>query len=241
MRTTTLGQLTVSAQGLGCMGMSEWYGATDWDESIATIHRALDLGVTFIDTADVYGAGHNEVLVGRCLAGRVVGARQRRCLFEPARESLDVERVDEHAGFGRDELGRPADPRRHDRAAAGHRLEQRLAERLDQRRLADDVRTSEPVWDLAVGDAPRDAHSGAPFEARAKGPVPDEGERAVAERFEGVGEPEHVLPLGERPDAEVRSLAVRRRQQREPLEVDARVDDLRLSPRLRHLRLELTA
>ena len=70
MRTTTLGQLTVSAQGLGCMGMSEWYGATDWDESIATIHRALDLGVTLIDTADIYGAGHNEVLVGRGIAGR---------------------------------------------------------------------------------------------------------------------------------------------------------------------------
>jgi aryl-alcohol dehydrogenase-like predicted oxidoreductase len=70
MRTTTLGPLTVSAQGLGCMGMSEWYGATDWDESIATIHRALDLGVTFIDTADIYGAGHNEVLVGRGIAGR---------------------------------------------------------------------------------------------------------------------------------------------------------------------------
>jgi aryl-alcohol dehydrogenase-like predicted oxidoreductase len=70
MRTTTLGPLTVSAQGLGCMGMSEWYGATDWDESIATIRRALDLGVTFIDTADIYGAGHNEVLVGRGIAGR---------------------------------------------------------------------------------------------------------------------------------------------------------------------------
>ena len=70
MRTTELGQLTVSAQGLGCMGMSEWYGATDWDESIATIHRALDLGVTFIDTADIYGAGHNEVLVGRAIAHR---------------------------------------------------------------------------------------------------------------------------------------------------------------------------
>jgi aryl-alcohol dehydrogenase-like predicted oxidoreductase len=66
----SLGELTVSAQGLGCMGMSEWYGHTDWDESIATIHRALDLGVTFIDTADIYGAGHNEVLVGRGLAGR---------------------------------------------------------------------------------------------------------------------------------------------------------------------------
>jgi Aldo/keto reductase family len=70
MRTTKLGDLTVSAQGLGCMGMSEWYGATDWDESIATIHAALDEGVTFLDTADVYGAGHNEVLVGRAIAHR---------------------------------------------------------------------------------------------------------------------------------------------------------------------------
>jgi aryl-alcohol dehydrogenase-like predicted oxidoreductase len=70
MRTTKLGDLTVPAQGLGCMGMSEWYGATDWDESIATIGRALDLGVTFIDTADIYGAGHNEVLVGRGIAHR---------------------------------------------------------------------------------------------------------------------------------------------------------------------------
>jgi aryl-alcohol dehydrogenase-like predicted oxidoreductase len=69
VRNVSLGDLTVSAQGLGCMGMSEWYGHTDWDSSIATIHRALDLGVTFIDTADVYGAGHNEVLVGRGLAG----------------------------------------------------------------------------------------------------------------------------------------------------------------------------
>ena len=70
MHQVSLGELTVSAQGLGCMGMSEWYGHADWDESIATIHRALDLGVTFIDTADIYGAGHNEVLVGRGLAGR---------------------------------------------------------------------------------------------------------------------------------------------------------------------------
>ena len=70
MRTTKLGDLTVSAQGLGCMGMSQSYGAADWDESIATIHRALDLGVTFIDTADLYGTGHNEVLVGRALVHR---------------------------------------------------------------------------------------------------------------------------------------------------------------------------
>jgi aryl-alcohol dehydrogenase-like predicted oxidoreductase len=70
MREVALGELTVSAQGLGCMGMSEWYGRADWDESVATIHRALDLGVTFLDTADAYGAGHNEVLVGRAIVGR---------------------------------------------------------------------------------------------------------------------------------------------------------------------------
>ena len=70
MREVTLGGLTVSAQGLGGMGMSEWYGHADWDESVATIHRALDLGVTFLDTADAYGAGHNEVLVGRAIVGR---------------------------------------------------------------------------------------------------------------------------------------------------------------------------
>jgi aryl-alcohol dehydrogenase-like predicted oxidoreductase len=70
VRKVSLGELTVSAQGLGCMGMSEWYGRPDWDSSIATIHRALDLGVTFIDTADIYGAGHNEVLVGRAIVGR---------------------------------------------------------------------------------------------------------------------------------------------------------------------------
>ena len=70
MRRISLGAIEVAAQGLGCMGMSEWYGQADWDSSIATIHRALELGVTFIDTADVYGAGHNEVLVGRAISGR---------------------------------------------------------------------------------------------------------------------------------------------------------------------------
>jgi len=70
MKKTNLGELTVSAQGLGCMGMSEWYGPADWDQSIATVHRAIDLGVTLLDTANVYGDGHNEVLVGRAIHDR---------------------------------------------------------------------------------------------------------------------------------------------------------------------------
>jgi aryl-alcohol dehydrogenase-like predicted oxidoreductase len=70
MKQRQLRDLTVSAIGLGCMGMSEFYGPSDEDESIATIHRALDLGVTFLDTADMYGSGHNERLVGRAIAGR---------------------------------------------------------------------------------------------------------------------------------------------------------------------------
>jgi aryl-alcohol dehydrogenase-like predicted oxidoreductase len=62
--------LEVSAMGLGCMGMSEFYGSTDEDEAIRTIHRALELGVTFLDTADMYGPFTNERLVGRAIAGR---------------------------------------------------------------------------------------------------------------------------------------------------------------------------
>ena len=71
MRHRVLGQgLRVSAIGLGCMGMSEFYGAQDEAESIATIHRALDLGVSFLDTADMYGVGRNEALVGKAIKGR---------------------------------------------------------------------------------------------------------------------------------------------------------------------------
>jgi aryl-alcohol dehydrogenase-like predicted oxidoreductase len=70
MQRRQLRDLTVSAIGLGCMGMSEFYGPSDEDESIATIQRALDLGVTFLDTSDLYGSGHNEQLVGKAIAGR---------------------------------------------------------------------------------------------------------------------------------------------------------------------------
>jgi aryl-alcohol dehydrogenase-like predicted oxidoreductase len=67
---STLNGLDVSSQGLGCMGLSGAFGPADWDESIALIRHAISLGVTFLDTADSYAAGHNEVLVGRAIAGR---------------------------------------------------------------------------------------------------------------------------------------------------------------------------
>lgn len=70
MTTRQLANLEVSALGLGCMGMSAFYGSADPDEAVATIHRAIDLGVTFLDTAEMYGPHTNEELVGRAIAGR---------------------------------------------------------------------------------------------------------------------------------------------------------------------------
>ena len=95
MEKRTLGTkgLEVSKQGLGCMGMSAWYGPTDDEESIATIHRALELGINFLDTADVYGQGHNEQLVGRAIAGRrdevVLATKFGNRWFEDGSRTID--------------------------------------------------------------------------------------------------------------------------------------------------------
>jgi aryl-alcohol dehydrogenase-like predicted oxidoreductase len=67
MQTRKLGELTVSAEGLGCMGMSDFYGGRDEAEALATLERAVELGITLFDTADMYGGGENEKLVGRAL------------------------------------------------------------------------------------------------------------------------------------------------------------------------------
>ena len=86
--------LRVSAIGLGCMGMSQSYGPPDDEESVRTLHRALDLGITLIDTADAYGKGANETLIGRAIGGRrhgVVVASKFGLVPGPAGPATDVD------------------------------------------------------------------------------------------------------------------------------------------------------
>jgi aryl-alcohol dehydrogenase-like predicted oxidoreductase len=90
MEHRTLADLDVSALGLGCMGMSAFYGSADEGEAIATIHRALELGCTFLDTAEMYGPFTNEELVGRAIAGRrdeVVIATKFGIRFAPTQDN----------------------------------------------------------------------------------------------------------------------------------------------------------
>ncbi|MGI8512007.1 MAG: aldo/keto reductase [Solirubrobacteraceae bacterium] len=89
MKQRNLGPLTVSTLGLGCMGMSAFYGTTDEGEALATIHRALELGCNFLDTAEMYGPFTNEELVGKAIAGRrdeVVVATKMGIRFAPTAE-----------------------------------------------------------------------------------------------------------------------------------------------------------
>src|SRR5207253_9184706 len=118
------------------------------------------------------------------------------------------------------------------RAAAGHRLQHRLAERLDEARLRDDPRGRDQPGDLVVPDPAEQPDSGAAFELGTKRAVAGEREHSLTEAGERVCQADDVLALGEGADTEERGCAVRRRPEREAVEVDARIDDVGLPARL---------
>ena len=102
MQIRNLGRsdLAVSALGLGCMGMSEGYGPSDDPQSIATIERALDLEINFLDTADIYGLGHNEELIGHAVSGRrqkVVLATKWGLVLDKKANQLEIDGSPKHA------------------------------------------------------------------------------------------------------------------------------------------------
>ena len=159
------------------------------------------------------------MLRGR-LACRLVGARQRGGLLEPARQGIDVERVDEDSRLGRHELRRAADPRGDDGAPARHRLQQRLAERLDEARLREHVTLGEQARDLVVRDASEQADPLPSLEPGPERPVARERERPLPEPREGIGEADDVLPFVERADAEDAGRPRRALGDREVLAID---------------------
>jgi ABC-2 type transport system ATP-binding protein len=174
-----------------------------------------------------------RVARGRVRAGQARGLAKRRG------ERVDIERIDEHTGRGRDELGRPADARRDDGAARGHALEQRLPERLDEARLAEHVALGEEAGNLVVRHAAGERHPVTSGELRAQRTVAGERERSLAEQREGVGETHDVLAFLERADAQEARRALGSRSEGEALEIDAARHDLRLAARRGNLRLEL--
>ena len=149
-----------------------------------------------------------DVVAGGGGARRRVRPREARGRAKRFDDPLLVGRVDEDSGLGRDELGRAADGRRDDAAAGRHRLEEGLPERLDQRRLAHDVRLGKELRDLVVADRSREDDAGAAFELRAERAVADERERSLIEALEGARQPEDVLARRQRADVEEAGRAV---------------------------------
>jgi hypothetical protein len=134
------------------------------------------------------------VLFGRRSCGEV-RARQRGCGTQRLDQIVFVDRIDEHAGLRRDELGRPTDPRCDDRSPTRHRFEHSLPEGLDQAGLADDVRVGDLRRDTVIGKRTCELDPRPPFELLTERSVADERQRPFAELFEGVREAEHVLPF----------------------------------------------
>ena len=175
--------------------------------------------------------------------GREVGTRQQRRRIEPRAYGVVVGRIDEDAGFGRDELGRAADARRDDRSSRCQAFERREAERLGEARLADDVGCGDPGSDPSVVDGAGEVDPRPALERPAQRAVADERELSLASVLERAREPQHVLPLAERADAE-ESCSLRRPAHLRPgsdgvagcelLEVDAAVDHRALRERIGH-------